>query len=227
MTWFDRYTIRKDSKSIALLAVFTAMVVVLEIFPIVGVTDLKLVPTVPSFTIDWTGIPIFVVFLGLGIIFSIVTIAVMGVAIGYRNPFGAIFKMSAELLTVVGFIIGYLICKRMNIRGKRSLIIYAVFAMLWRAVGMYIVNLWLLPIFYGLPDTVAVTAATTLLPWNMLQAAINVMGGGILYYLIPENLALQAGLGDGADRASWRVEELPSEEIDGSEGENSVSDEAG
>ncbi|MFX1417004.1 MAG: hypothetical protein ACFFC0_09335, partial [Promethearchaeota archaeon] len=65
MSWFQKHPIRKDSKSIALLAVFVAMVVALEVYPILGVTDIG----IPGdFTIDWTGIPIVIVFLGLGIV---------------------------------------------------------------------------------------------------------------------------------------------------------------
>ncbi|MFW9844832.1 MAG: hypothetical protein ACFFEV_09670, partial [Candidatus Thorarchaeota archaeon] len=78
---------RTDSKSIALLAIFTSLVIALEIFPVVGITDIP-IPGL-SFTVDWTGIPIMIVFLGLGVVFSYFPIVVMGVFIADRNFQGA------------------------------------------------------------------------------------------------------------------------------------------
>jgi hypothetical protein len=73
---------RLDSKTVALIGVFSSIVVALEVFPINGITDFKFVPGGTPFTIDWTGIPIMIVFLGLGIISSLVTVGIMFVAIG-------------------------------------------------------------------------------------------------------------------------------------------------
>ncbi|MCF2137829.1 MAG: hypothetical protein K9W43_11410 [Candidatus Thorarchaeota archaeon] len=210
-----RIHVRHDSKSIALLSVFSAMVAALEIFPIVGITDLKLVPEVPSFTIDWTGIPIIFVLYGLGLVYSFVSIGIMGIAIGYRNPIGATFKVTAEALTVLGFFLGRAIIpnrfRSERVRIVSGLIVGAVF----RAIGMLGVNALLLPVAYGLPVDLAVHIGIILIPWNILQATINIIGGLILFRAIPEDLALQAGLGEGQSIEEMQIREL--EQDDSSE----------
>jgi hypothetical protein len=189
----SRMNIRLDSRSIALLAIFSAMVAMLEIFPIVGITDLKFFPGGTPFTLDWTGIPI---------------------AIGYRNFPGAVFKGAAEMLTILGLLAARLIIGKKALSKKASISLYLVFGAAVRAVGMFIVNIPLLPIFYPVFYTTetAIIASTVLVPWNVLQAAVNIIGGMVLYYLIPDNLRIQAGFGIG--RGKPTIEELPKEEVD-------------
>jgi len=183
------------------------MTATLEIFPIVGITDLKLVPQFPFFTIDWTGIPIIIVLIGLGLVYSLVTVAVMGVAIGYRNPIGAAFKVTAEALTVVGFFFGQRVIPS-RIDRRVRLVTALVFACLFRALGMVLFNYYAMPLFYGLPYEQALQVGLGLLPWNALQAAINVVGGTALYRAIPRDLRLQAGLGEGNSVNEQGVREL-------------------
>ncbi|MHA2385458.1 MAG: hypothetical protein ACXAEE_04525 [Candidatus Thorarchaeota archaeon] len=219
MTWLDRHPIRTDSKSIALLAIFTAMVVSLEVFPIVGVTDIG---APGGFTIDWTGIPIVIVFIGLGFVYSLVAIAAMWMAIAYRNFNGAAFKGFAELYTILGLLIAKILIGRFNLDRRVRILSYLVFGSLFRVVGMFITNIYLLQVFYGLtPEASVIGSAAYAFP-NIIQAVINILGGVVLYHLIPENLALQAGLGDDAVSASSRVEELPLEEIESSQPDDPV-----
>ncbi|MHA2005464.1 MAG: hypothetical protein ACW960_15445 [Candidatus Thorarchaeota archaeon] len=207
MTWLERHPIRTDSKSIALLAIFTAMVVSLEVFPIPGITDIG---PPGGFTIDWTGIPIVIVFLGLGFVYSLVAIAAMWMAIAYRNFTGAAFKGFAELFTILGLVIARVVMMRYQLDTKTRILLYLIFGSLFRAFGMFITNIYLLQVFYGLTPEAAVIGF------------INILGGVVLYHLIPENLALQAGLGDDAVSASSRVEELPLEEIESSQPDDPV-----
>ncbi|MHA1246453.1 MAG: hypothetical protein ACTSPE_03945 [Candidatus Thorarchaeota archaeon] len=200
-----RQSVRKDSKSIALLSVFSAMVAALEVFPIVGVTDLKLVPQVPSFTIDWTGIPIIVVLQGLGLVYSLISIIVMGIAIGYRNIVGAVFKVLAETLTVIGFYTGRSAVPQRFHNRRLHIIAGLLLAISLRSLGMVIVNLELLPLFVGLPSDIAYEIGIILIPWNALQAVINVIGGVLLYNTIPRDLILQAGLGDARNIESTEM----------------------
>jgi len=203
---------RVDSKSIALLSIFSAMAAMLEIFPVVGITDLKLVPEVPSFTIDWTGIPIFLIFLGFGLIGAFFSIAIVGVAIGYRNPIGALFKVLAESLTIIGALIGWLICRKAKITGYRRIIVYLIPAILLRAIGMYFGNIFLLQFFYSVPYEFALLQSTILVPWNAIQAIINLVAGGFFYYAIPSNLRVEAGI--AGDEETDIVQELTDEEIE-------------
>jgi hypothetical protein len=220
------YEVRTDSKSIALLAVFSAMVIALEVFPIVGITDLKFNPGGIPFTIDWTGIPLVIIFLGLGIIYSFVATIIMFIAIGYRNFSGAVFKGFAEFYTLLGLVVAKLLFRKYTLDKGKTITIYTIFALAFRGIGMYFTNIVLLPILYPAFHTTetALVASTVLVPWNVVQAIINVVGGAILYYLIPPSLALQAGLGEDADRASMRVQELPPDEIPDSLTEEQASE---
>ncbi len=191
------FAARRDSRSIALLGIFSAMVIALEVFPIQGITDLPFYPGGVPFTIDWTGIPIVIVFLALGTVFSLVATAVMGVAIGYRNPIGATFKFTAEVCTIFGLVLAWLLARKFNLSDKKRIILYVLLGTTSRAVGMFIANLFLLPIFYPIyyPTFEAVMAISLLLvPWNAAQAIINILGGCVLYSMIPTTLKMQAGL---------------------------------
>ena len=121
--------IRTDAKSISLLAVFSSIIMALEVFPIPGVTDLY--TPAPSFTIDWTGIPIVIIFFGLGTIYSFFSIVVMFIAIVYRNFQGAFFKGAAESITLLGLIIAKLIIKDKKINRRSSIVVYIIFGALF------------------------------------------------------------------------------------------------
>ncbi len=203
--------IRTDSKSIALLAVFTSLVIALEIFPIPGVTDLY--TPVPNFTIDWTGIPIMIVFLGLGGVFSFFTVGVMWVFIAYRNFQGAAFKGLAETFTLLGLIVAKIILRNRDLEWKKSAVIYLIFACLFRGVGMLFGNVVLFNLFWGWSYDTAFTVSMIYVPWNIIQAAVNVVGGLFLYQLIPESLRIQAGLGITKSRETTVYEEISEDEL--------------
>ncbi|MFX1559414.1 MAG: hypothetical protein ACFFBL_02390 [Promethearchaeota archaeon] len=209
--------LRTDSKSIALLAIFTSIVVALEIFPIVGVTDFYTL--VPNFTIDWTGIPIMIIFLGLGIGLSVFAIGVMWVSIAYRHFDGAAFKFLAELFSLLGLIVAKLAMRNRELDWKRQTVIYLVFACAFRSIGMYFGNILLFTLFGYMSLEVAIGFSVIYMPWNVLQAAINVIGGVVLYQMIPESLAIQAGLGKYRFVGEGKYEEISADEIE------SVSDE--
>jgi riboflavin transporter FmnP len=189
------------------------MVAMLEIFPIVGITDLKFFPGGTPFTLDWTGIPIVIVFIGLGMVYSVVSIAIMFLAIGYRNVPGAVFKGAAEILTIIGLLVARAIIGNKSLSRRSSVVLYLVLGATVRAIGMFIVNIPLLPIFYPADYTTetAIVVSTILVPWNVIQAAINIIGGIMLYYLIPENLRVQAGFGFITGKTP--IEELSMEEV--------------
>jgi riboflavin transporter FmnP len=186
-------------------------VIALEVFPVPGITDL---PTpIPRFTIDWTGIPIMIVFLGLGIVFSIFMIIVMWVFIAYRNFQGAAFKGLAEAFTLLGLIIAKLILRNRDLDWKQNTVVYLFFGCLFRVIGMLIGNVFLFEFFYGMSYDAAFALSTIYVPWNFIQAIINVLGGIILFKLIPENIQMQAGFGKfGAVESKY--EELSEEELD-------------
>jgi len=211
MPWPRISPVRKDSKSIALLALFSAMVIMLEAYPIVGVTDIR---TVGFFTIDPTGIPVVIVLLGLGGFYSIITVFIMWVSIAYRGKVaGATFKGVAELLTILGMVFARKITRRREMSKWTEILVWVVIASLFRSVGMFFATLVLSPVFYGATFEVALTDAILYFPWNIVQACINVIGGVLLYKAIPIELRLQAGLGENINRGKAEIEKLPPDEI--------------
>ncbi len=204
--------VRRDSKSIALLAIFTSVIIALEIFPIVGLTDFY--TPVPGLTIDWTGIPIMIIFLGLGMLFSVLSIGVMYVFIAYRNFTGAAFKGLSEILTLLGLIVAKLAMRNRDIDWKWATGVYLVSACTFRAIGMYFGNIMLFTIFGYMTFEIALVASIAYIPWNILQATINVLGGVVLYRMIPDSLAIEAGLGKYRAMKGGKYEELSPEEIE-------------
>jgi hypothetical protein len=210
MPWPRISPVRKDSKSIALLALFSAMVM-LEAYPIPGVTDIR---TVGPFTLDPTGIPLVIVFLGLGGFYSIITIFTMWVSIAWRgNVAGATFKSIAELLTILGIALARKITRRREMSEWSEILIWVGIASLFRSVGMFFATLILSPYFYATTFESALAAAILYFPWNIVQACINVIGGVLLYKAIPIELRLQAGLGENTSQAKSVIEKLPPDEI--------------
>jgi riboflavin transporter FmnP len=203
-----RLSIRMDSKSIALLALFTSLVIALEVFPVIGITDI--ITPVPNFTIDWTGIPIMIVFLGLGNVFAFITIITMWISIVYRNPTGAAFKGLAESFTFLGLIIANLIVRNKDLDWKRKSIVYLIFGGLFRSIGMLFGNTFLFNLIYGMPYDGAFALSSIYIPWNIVQAIINILGGVFLYQIIPLSLRIQAGFGK---YRSTEYEELSADEI--------------
>jgi hypothetical protein len=205
----DRMSIRIDSKSISLLAVFTAMVVAMEAVSIPFITDIRVVG---NFTLDWTGIVIMIVFLGLGTVFSFFTIAIMWASIAYRSITSATFKGVAELITIIGVVLAANLMKRRRVSKPQELAIYLTVACIFRAVGMFFANILLPMLFFGLPMEVALATSVVYTPWNVVQAVINIVGGWTLYSAIPESLKIEAGF--GRYREIQKSQDLPSDAED-------------
>lgn len=186
-----------NSKNIALFAIFLAMIIALEILPIIGITDLKIPGT--NFTLDPTGIPIMLMFMFFGFGFAFIGTGMAGVIIAIRgNPIGAIFKFFAEFYKIIGLVIAWWILRRRNVSYVVRIIVYTVFATLFCTIGMYVTNgALLLPFLYGMPSSAAWTLSLTFVPLNIVQSIINVVGGGFIFGIIPEDL-----------KAPFRLEEL-------------------
>jgi len=227
MQWPRISPVRKDSKSIALLALFSAMVIMLEAYPILGVTDIR---TVGFFTLDPTGIPLVIVLLGLGGFYSVITIFIMWISIAYRGKMaGATFKGVAELLTILGIVFAKEITRRREMSKWTEILVWVAIASLFRSVGMFFATLILSPYFYGATFELALADAILYFPWNIVQACINVIGGILLYKAIPIELRLQAGLGENVSQGKGVIEEIPLDEIPEAKdiGETEPSEESG
>ncbi|MHA3963302.1 MAG: hypothetical protein AM325_007150 [Candidatus Thorarchaeota archaeon SMTZ1-45] len=203
--------LRTDSKSIAILAIFAAMILALEILPIPFLTD---IPLFGGFTLDPTGIPITIVFLAYGSIFSLILIPIMWVAIAYRNLIGSIFKGFAEFYTLLGLIIAKLVLRNRTYDWRVSVPTYIVFGVIFRAIGMYITNIFLIQWLYGMPQEGALALSATFIIPNVIQALINILIGTLIFIIIPENLAIQARFGKYRTEEYENYEEISTEDLE-------------
>jgi riboflavin transporter FmnP len=185
------------------------MVMLLEVYPIVGITDLKFSAGGTPFTIDWTGIPLVIVFLGLGFVYSLFATAAMFIAIAYRNPAGGVFKLFAEAFTLLGLLIARELGNKLNASNRNKIVLYLFFGIVCRAVGMFFMNIILLPVLWPVWYTTeaAIAASTLLVPWNAVQAVINVVAGIFFFERIPKELAATVGFGESTP--STTIQELP------------------
>jgi hypothetical protein len=205
-----------DSRRIAIFTIFASMIIALEILPIPFLTD---IPLFGGFTLDPTGIPIAIVFLAYGNIFSLLLLPIMALVIGYRNPIGATFKEFAEFYTLLGLIVAKLILRKRSYNWKIATPMYVVLGVTFRAVGMYVTNIFLIQWLYGLPaDSAAVLSATFVIP-NIIQAVINVFLGILIYITIPENLKIEARFGSNRSYLDSKYEEISAEELESSDNE--------
>lgn len=203
--------LRTDSRSIAILAIFAAMILALEILPIPLLTD---IPLFAGFTLDPTGIPITIVFLAFGSVFSFILIPIMWITIAYRNPIGSVFKGFAEFYTLLGLIIAKLLLRKRSYDWKVAAPIYVAFGVTFRAIGMYVTNIFLIQSLYGLSLEAAIALSATFVIPNVIQALINVLIGILIFIVIPENLAIQARFGKYGTDESDKYEEISAEELE-------------
>jgi riboflavin transporter FmnP len=207
----ERMKLRTDSRRIAILAIFAAMILALEILPIPFLTD---IPLFGGFTLDPTGIPITIVFLAYGSIFSLILIPIMWIAIAYRNPIGSVFKGFAEFYTLLGLIVAKLFLRNRTYDWKVATPIYLAFGVAFRTIGMYITNVFLIQWLYGMPQEGAIALSATFVIPNVIQATINILIGVFIFIIIPESLAIQARFGKyGADEYE-NYEEISTEELE-------------
>ena len=201
---------RTDSRSIAILAIFAAMILALEILPVPLLTD---IPLFAGFTLDPTGIPITIVFLAFGSVFSFILIPIMWIAIAYRNPIGSVFKGFAEFYTLFGLIIAKLFLRNRSYDWKVAAPTYVAFGVAFRAVGMYVTNIFLIQWLYGSPIEGAIILSGTFIIPNIIQALINTVVGILIFTIIPENLAIQARFGKYGTDEYDKYEEISAEEL--------------
>ncbi len=202
--------VRTDSISIAILAIFAAMVLALEIIPIPLLTD---IPLFAGFTLDPTGIPITIVFLAFGSFFALILIPIMWIAIAYRNPLGSVFKGFAEFYTLLGLIIAKLVLRNRSYDWKVATPVYLVFGISFRAIGMYVSNIFLIQWLYGSNLEGAILLSGSFVIPNIIQALLNVFIGIMIFVIIPENLAIQARLGKHGDGKTNKYEEISEDEL--------------
>jgi riboflavin transporter FmnP len=134
-------------------------------------------PIYPRISWDLTGIPMIISLLFYGPISGVYTSLIGCSIIFFRgNIPGGIFKLLAELATLLGFIL-----LRKNIVAK------SILAVTLRVVVMTIANYYLLQLFYNMPESVVVGLLVPIAIFNLTQALINIIPAYLIYLRISKS----------------------------------------
>jgi len=120
---------------------------------------------------DLTGMPMIISLLFTGPIGAVYTCLIGCSFIFLRgNVYGGIFKLVAELATILAFA-----------AIQKGFVPKSVASVASRILVMTVANYYLLPVFYGMPTSFVVTILPALAVMNGTQALINIIPAQIVY----------------------------------------------
>jgi len=160
---------RLDTRKLALASILGALSAVFEIIP--GPPFDIPFPLYNRVSWDLTGMPMIISLLFTGPIGAVYTCLIGCSFIFLRgNFYGGIFKIIAELATILAFA-----------AIRKGFIPKTVAAVGSRVLVMTVANYYLLPIFYFMPVSVVVGILPALAVMNATQALINIIPAQIVY----------------------------------------------
>jgi riboflavin transporter len=160
---------RLDTKKLALASVLAALSGVFEIIP--GPPFDIPFPLYDRVSWDLTGLPMMMSLLFTGPLGALYTCLVGCSFIFLRgNLYGGIFKIIAELATILAFA-----------AIKKGFVSKTISSLTSRVVVMTVANYMLLPVFYGMPVDFVVGILPALAVMNGTQALINIIPAQIVY----------------------------------------------
>ncbi len=160
---------RLDTKKLVLASILGALSAVFEIIP--GPPFDIPFPLYDRVSWDLTGMPMIVSLLFTGPIGAMYTCMIGCSFIFLRgNVYGGIFKLIAELSTILGFAVI-----------RKCFTAKSIVSITSRVLVMTLVNYYLLPIFYSMPVSVVVSILPALAVMNGTQALINIIPAQVIY----------------------------------------------
>jgi riboflavin transporter FmnP len=166
-------TFRKiKTREVAAASILGALAALWEIIP--GPPFDIPFPIYPRISWDLTGIPMMISLLFYGSISGVYT-SLIGCSIIFLrgNVSGGIFKLIAELSTLLGFALL-----------KRSIVLKSILAVTSRVAIMTVVNYFLLQFFYKMPEPVVTGLLVPIALFNVTQALINIIPAYLIYLRI-------------------------------------------
>ena len=158
-----------DARKLALASILAGLSGVFEIIP--GPPFDIPFPLYDRVSWDLTGMPMMISLLFTGPIGALYTCLIGCSFIFLRgNLYGGIFKVVAELATILAFV-----------AIRRGFIPKTVSAVTSRILVMTVANFVLLPMFYHMPESVVVGILPALAIMNGTQALINIIPAQIIY----------------------------------------------
>ncbi|MCW4016971.1 MAG: hypothetical protein NWF06_11425 [Candidatus Bathyarchaeota archaeon] len=160
---------RLDTRKLALASMLAGLSCVFEIIP--GPPFDIPFPLYNRVSWDLTGMPMMLSLLFTGPIGALYTCLIGCSFIFLRgNLYGGIFKIIAELATILAFA-----------AIRKGFIPKSISAVVSRVLVMTAANYWLLPIFYSMPEATVVGILPALAIMNGTQALINIIPAQIVY----------------------------------------------
>lgn len=154
---------------IAIASMLGALSALLELIP--GPPFDITFPLYSKISWDFMGVPIMICLLLYGVFPSLYTTLIGTLVIFLRgNVYGGIFKLIAEVSTIVGY---------SSLR--KGVLPDTIVGTLSRVVAMHPVNYYLLQSFYGIPEGVVVGLLPSIAVFNVTQALINIVPAYIVY----------------------------------------------
>jgi riboflavin transporter FmnP len=134
-------------------------------------------PIYPRISWDLTGIPMMISLLFYGSISGVYT-SLIGCSIIFLrgNVSGGIFKLIAELSTLLGFVLL-----------KRGIVLKSILAVTSRVVIMTVANYFLLQLFYKMPEPVVAALLVPIALFNVTQALINIIPAYLIYLRVSKS----------------------------------------
>ncbi len=131
-------------------------------------------PLYPKISWDLTGIPMMISLLLYGPLSAVYTCMIGCSIIFIRgNIFGGVFKLVAELATLLGFAVI-----------RKNVVLKSATAILSRVTVMTIANYYLLPAFYKMPEPVVLGLLAYIGVFNLTQALIIIVPAFIVFWRI-------------------------------------------
>jgi riboflavin transporter FmnP len=160
---------RLDTRKLVLASILGALSAVFEIIP--GPPFDIPFPLYNRVSWDLTGMPMMISLFFTGPIGAVYTCVIGCSFIFLRgNFYGGIFKIIAELATILAFA-----------AIRKVIVTKSIAAVVSRVLIMTGANYYLLPIFYGMPTSFVVTILPALAVMNATQALINIIPAYIIY----------------------------------------------
>jgi len=97
------------------------------------------------------------------------------------NISGGIFKLVAELATLLGFVLF-----------KKGIVVRSILAVTLRVAVMTAANYFLLQLFYKMPESVVAGLLVPIALFNVIQALINIIPGYLIYLRLSKSKKLGA-----------------------------------
>ena len=158
----------RNTRVIAIASLLGALAALSELIP--GPPFDIPVPLYSRISWDLTGVPIMISQLMYGPTTAVYTALIGCSIIFFRgNLYGGLFKIMAELATVLGYALL-----------RRSIYERSFSAMASRVLVMTVANYYLLQIFYGVPESVVVSLLPVIGIFNATQVLINIVPAQIV-----------------------------------------------